>query len=39
MRGSTMDEMNIILIQEYFASSVRKDKSVVNALMYVKNDI
>ena len=39
MRGLTMNEINTIFSQEYLASSVRKNKSAVDALMYVKNDI
>ena len=39
MRGSPTVEINTIFNKEYFASSIRKDKSSDNALMYVKNDI
>ena len=39
MRGTTVGEINTMFNQRNFASSVRKETSVVDALMYVKNYI
>ena len=39
MELATMNEINTIFNQENFDSSVRKGKSAVEALVYVKNEI